>query len=133
MVAAAVLGIAATALFSLLSRSLSNLRTVEDLHHYQLAGQEMMNRVLLTPSFPPGGKTEGRLQTVPGRYSITVTPWIPENLDDKPSEAVMKVAVEILWAGRSGERSLKLEGVKAGPVSYEGYDFAEAIEAALPE
>ena len=49
MVAAAVLGIAATALFSLLSRSLSNIRTIEDLHHYQLAGEDVMNRVLLFP------------------------------------------------------------------------------------
>jgi len=37
LVAAAVLGITATALFGLLSQSSFNLRKIEDLHRYELA------------------------------------------------------------------------------------------------
>ena len=133
MVAAAVLGIAATALFSLLSRSLSNLRTIEDLHHYQLAGEDVMNRVLLQSSLPAGGRTEGELKSLGAHYAVTLTPWIPDNLDSKPSEGAMKVDVEVLWAGRSGPRSLKLETVKAGPLSYNNSDFQKSIEDALPQ
>ena len=133
MVAAAVIGIAATGLFALLSRSLSNLRKIEDLHHYQLAGEEMMNRVLLLSSFPPGGRIEGNLQRLGARWVVTLTPWIPDKLENNIPEAVMKVDVEILWPGRSGERSLKLETVKATTLTYSNYDFQHAIEAALPE
>ena len=45
LVAASVLAIVATALFGLLSRSLSNLRKVEELHQYELATQDVMNRI----------------------------------------------------------------------------------------
>ena len=133
MVAAAVLGIAATALFSLLSRSLSNIRTIEDLHHYQLAGQDVMNRVLLLSSLPPGGTFEGMLQPADTRWAVTVHPWIPENFEQKPEAAVVKIDVEVFWQGRAGERSVKLETVRSTTVSYSDYDFAAAIQNALPQ
>ena len=133
MVAAAVLGIAVTALFSLLSRSLSNLNTIEDRRHYELAGSEVMNRVLLLSVLPPEGKFEGTLVPANTRWAVTLTPWIPANLDNKPPVAVMKVDVEVFWQGRAGQRSLKLETVKAASLSYSDYDFQEAIQSALPE
>ena len=133
MVAAAVLGIAATALFSLLSRSLSNIRTIEDLHHYQLAGEDVMNRVLLLSALPPGGKIEGDVKNVKAHWVVTLSPWIPEKLENNTPEAVMKVNVEILWAGRSGQRSIKLEAVKATALSYKNDDFQKAIVDALPD
>lgn len=132
MVAAAVLGMAATALFALFSRSLTNLRAVKDLHHYQLAGEEIMNRVLLLGSLPPGGNVQGRIEKLGARWVVEVTPWIPKSLDGNPREAVMKIDVQILWPGRSGERSLKLETIKATTVSYGHDDFQNAIENALP-
>jgi len=138
MVAAAVLGIAATALFSLLSRSLWNLRKVQDVHHYQLAAQEMMNRVSLLTNLPPGGRVEGPVKNADGserqnvRWVVTVSPWIPEKLDNNPPEAVMKVDVEVVWPGQFGQRSLKLETVKATALSYNNYDFQTAIESVLP-
>ena len=49
LVAAAILGITATALFGLFSKSLFNLRKVEDLHRYELAAQDVMNRVRQIP------------------------------------------------------------------------------------
>lgn len=132
MVAAAVLGIAVTALFSLFSSSLSNLRKIEDLHHYQLAGEEMMNRVLLLASLPPGGKIEGTLKKTNARWIVTISPWIPQKLVSNIPEAVMKIDVEILWPGLAGQRSVKLETVKATTLSYSNNDFQKAIENALP-
>jgi len=134
MVAAAVLGIAATALFSLLSRSLFNMRRLEDVRHYELAGEEIMNRVLLLSSLPPRGRIEGELKNRIGRWAVTVTPWIPDKLvDNSVPEAVMKINVEILWPGRSGERTIKLESLKAATLEYNNYDFKKAIENALPD
>lgn len=134
MVAAAVLSIAATALFSLLSNSLSNLRKIEDVHHYQLAGEDIMNRVLLLSSLPSGGTIEGKLVPLNARWVVTVTPWIPSNLEGHPADAVMKVNVEVFWPGRAGERSVKLESIKATNVSYVATDnYQQAIENALPD
>ena len=132
MVAAAVLGMAATALLGLFSRSLSNLRAITDLHKYHLAGEDIMNRVLLQSSLPPEGKIEGRIERLGARWAVTVAPWIPQNLDSRPREAVMKVDVEIKWPGRSSERSVKLETIKAAVISYSNDDFQHAIETALP-
>ena len=132
MVAAAVLGIAATALFGLFSRSLTNLRTIHDVHKYQLAGEEIMNRVLLQSSFPPGGNVEGRIDRLGARWIVSIAPWIPRNLDSHPREAVMKVDVQVLWQGRSSERSVKLEAIKGTVVSYSGDGFEHAIDTALP-
>jgi general secretion pathway protein I len=134
MVAAAVLGIAATALFSLLSRSLSNIRTIEDLHHYQLAGEDIMNRVLLLSALPPGGQIEGDVKNVRAHWIVTISPWIPQKLENNTPEAVMKVNVQILWPGRSGQqRSIQLETVKAAALSYKHEDFQKVIENALPD
>lgn len=132
MVAAAVLGMAATALFALFSRSLTNLRSINDLHQYQLAGEEIMNRVLLQDSLPREAKVEGRIDRLRARWIVNVTPWIPENLDSRPREAVMKIDVQVVWPGRSSERSLKLETVKGATISYLNDDFQRAIETALP-
>jgi prepilin-type N-terminal cleavage/methylation domain-containing protein len=132
MVAAAVLGLAATALFGLFSRSLTNLRTINDLHKYQLAGEEIMNRVLLQSTLPSDGAVEGRIDRLNARWVVSVTPWIPQNLDSRPREAVMKIDVQILWRGRSSERSVKLETVKGAVIEYSNYDFQNAIETALP-
>jgi general secretion pathway protein I len=132
VVASAVFGIAATAIFSLLSSSLSNIKRVQDIHRFQLAGQEMMNRVLLLESLPPGDKIEGKLKQLDGRWVVTISPWIPKTLENNTPEAVMKIDVEILWNGRAGERSVRLETVKASALSYNNSDFQKAIESALP-
>lgn len=132
MVAAAVIGIAATALFSLFSNSLSNLKKIEDVHHYQLAGEDLMNRVLLLSSLPGGATIEGKVAPLNARWVVTVTPWIPSSLDGHPADAVMKIDVEVFWPGRSSERSVKLEAIKATNVSYGGTDYQQAIENALP-
>jgi len=132
VIATAILGIAATALFSLISRSLSNVRKVEDLHHYQLAGEELMNRVLMLSSLPPGGKIQGDLPQINARWIVELTPWIPGKLENNPPEAVMKVDVHVVWAGRSGQREIQLETVKAATLSYSNNDFKKAIENALP-
>jgi general secretion pathway protein I len=133
MVAAAVLGIAATALFSLLSRSLSNIRTIEDTHHFQLAGEEILNRVLLLPSFPPGGTLDGELSPLGAHWAVTFTPWIPQKVEDTTTAAVMKIDVEIRWQGRAGDRHINLEAVKSAELSRSNsVVFQKAIENALP-
>ena len=129
MVAAAVFGLASTALFGLLSKSLSNLRKVEDLHHYQLAGDEVMNRVLLLPVLPPDGTAEGPIEKLSARWRVTIAPWYPAKLDDHPGEAVMKVNVEVRWPGQSGDRRVQLEAIKGIAVTYaSGYNLQKAIE-----
>lgn len=132
MVAAAVLGIAATALMGLFSRSLTNLRTIGGLHQYQLACEDIMDRVLLQNTLPAEGKVEGRIDRLRARWIVEIEPWIPQNLDGRPREAVMKIDVQVVWPGRSGERSVKLETIKAAVISYSNDDFQNAIETALP-
>ena len=133
MVAAAVLGITATALFGLFSSSLVNLRKIEDLHRYHLAGEEIMNRVMLLSTLPAEGQVGGNIERLGARWLVKVTPWIPETLEGNPPDAVMKVDIEILWPGRSGEQSVKLETVRPAQVSYSNYDFETAIESVFPE
>lgn len=131
MVAAAILGMAATALFGLFSRSLFNLKTIQDVHRYQLAGEEIMNRVLLLPNLQ-AGRFEGNIDRLGARWVVNVTPWIPNDLQANSREAVMKIDLEILWSGRSGERSLKLETVKATALNNSNFDFQRAVETILP-
>jgi len=133
IVAAAVFGIAATALFALLSKSISNLKKIDDIRHYQLAGEDIMSRVLLLSKLPPGGTIEGRLERLPGQWSVDITPWIPKRLEADTPEAVMKIDVHVRWNGRAGERHIDLEAVKAAALSYANDDFRQAIENALPE
>src|SRR5712691_13493706 len=90
LVAAAVLGIAATALFALLSKSLFNLRKVEDLHRYELAAQDVMNRVLLLPSLSAPAVAEGAVDNLGARWTVRITPWAPATLEKKPAQAVVK-------------------------------------------
>ena len=132
MVAAAVLGITATALFGLFSTSLSNLRKIEDLHRYHLAGEAIMNRVMLLSTLPGTGDAEGRLEELNARWTAKVTPWLPETLESKPAEAVLKVDVEVLWLSRSGERSIRLETVRPAQVDYSNGDLTRALASVFP-
>ncbi len=133
IVAAAIFGIATTSLFALLSRSLANLKKIEDVRHYQLAGEDLMNRTLLLSKLPPGAVIDGELTAPPAHWTVNITPWIPSKLERNTPEAVMKIDVEVRWQGRSGERKIKLEALKATALSYENDDFKQAIEDALPE
>jgi general secretion pathway protein I len=133
IVAAAIFGLATTSLFALLSRSLANLKKIEDVRHYQLAGEDLMNRTLLLSKLPPGGVIEGDLKRPPARWTVRITPWIPNKLEGNPLDAVMKIDVEVRWQGRSSERNIKLEALKAVALSYANDDFKQAIENALPE
>jgi prepilin-type N-terminal cleavage/methylation domain-containing protein len=132
MVAAAVLGITATALFGLFSTSISNLRRVEDLHRYHLAGEAMMNRVMLLSTLPGTGEAEGRFDELNARWVVRIAPWLPETLEGKPADAVLKVDVEILWPGRAGERSIRLESIKPAQVDYSNIDFGGALARVFP-
>jgi prepilin-type N-terminal cleavage/methylation domain-containing protein len=133
VIAAAIFGVAAASLFALLSRSLANLKKIEDVHHYQLAGEDIMNRALLLSSLPAGGSIEGNLKNPPAKWVVTVTPWIPAKLGPKEPSAIMKIDVEVRWQGRTGERNVKLESLKAANLSYGNDDFRSAIENAFPE
>jgi prepilin-type N-terminal cleavage/methylation domain-containing protein len=133
IVAAAIFGIAAGSLFALLSRSLANIRKIEDVHHYQLASEDVMNRALALRTLPANVPIEGALKNPPGRWIVRVSPWSPSKFDSHPSEAIVKIDVEVRWQGRSGERSVKLEALKAVNLSYGKDDFAEAIAHVLPE
>lgn len=134
MVAVAVIGLAATALFSLLSTSLFNLRRLEDLHRLQLAGENIMNRVLLLPTLPAPASAQGNVDgsASGAKWAVKVTPWIPENLQGNPANAILKVDVEIQWQGRSGPQTMKLETVKPSTIAYNGYDLNAAIAKILP-
>ena len=133
VVAAAIFGMAGTALFGLLSRSVVNLGKMEELHRYQLASEEMMNRVLLLPRLPAGGRAEGEVEGLKdARWTVKVQPWIPESLESQPSEAIVKIDVEVFWPGRSGRRNVRLETVKPVFLSYGVTDFDREIAEVFP-
>src|SRR2546430_9160129 len=83
LVAASVLGIVATALFGLLSTSLSNLHKVEELHHYELAAQDVMNRVLFLPTIPVPATVSGHVENSNARWALTVDLSTPATLENK--------------------------------------------------
>ena len=132
VVAAAIFGMAATVLFGLFSRSLFNLRKIEDLHRYQLAGEEVMNRVMTLKTLPADGHAQGNVEDLDAAWSVSVQPWIPETLESKPSEAVVKIDVDVTWPGRSSQRTVHLETVKPVLLSYEMRNFEQAIAQAFP-
>ena len=103
--------------------------------YYRFSLPEAEWRALIgqAASLPPGGKIEGDLQRLGARWEVTVTPWIPAKLQDNLPEAVMKIDVQILWPGRAGERSLRLETVKGATIAYNNFDFQKAIENENPE
>ena len=132
VVAVAILGLTSSALFGLFSTSVDNLRRIEDLHRYQLGAQEVMNRVLLLPVLPVNGRASGSLPTVEGSWTVAVEPWIPDNFDGRPEEAIVKIRVEVEFPGRSQRRSIRLETVKPSRLSYETPDFTQAIDDVFP-
>src|SRR5688572_13463658 len=133
LVAAAILGMTATALFGLFSKSLFNLRRVEDLHRYELAAHNLMNRVLLMPSLPGEGQATGVLDIGEGQWTVNVHPWAPSDLESKPAEGILRVDVAVTWPGRASQRSIEIEALKPAKIIYtENYDLLEAIEDALP-
>jgi general secretion pathway protein I len=131
LVAAAVLGITASALFGLLSKSLFNLRKVEDLHRYELVAEDVMNRVLLLPTLAPGS-AEGPADNLGAQWTVNISPWAPPNLEGKPAQAVLRIDVAVSWPGRSSRQSIKAESLKAANVTYSNYDLQQAIEIAYP-
>src|ERR1051326_1703009 len=113
LVAASVLGIVATALFGLLSTSLSNLHKVEELHQYELAAQDVMNRVLFLPALPVPAKAEGYLNNNSGgHWTVDITPWAPASIEKVTGPVVVKVHVLMSWPGRSSNRNFELETLK---------------------
>ena len=128
LVAAAVLSMAATALFGLFSRSLFNLRRVEDVHRYELAAQNVMNQVLLLSSLPVQAQAEGTLDDIGGRWKINVVPWASIDPKQKPAEAIFKVQVAVTWPGRSSQRTIEIETLKPAKVIYSNYDLQSAVQ-----
>jgi prepilin-type N-terminal cleavage/methylation domain-containing protein len=133
VVALLVLSLAATALFGLLSKSIFNLGKIEDVHRYQLAGEDVMKRVLFLSKLPASGHAEGDISELSAHWIVNVAPYAPKVLDEsKPAEALMKVDVEMIYPGRSGDRRLRFETVKPSVVEYNDYDFPNALETAFP-
>ena len=132
LVAAAVLGIAASALFGLFSKSLFNLGKIEQLHRYELRAQDVMNRVLALSSLPAPAQAEGALDDIGARWTVKVEPWTLLGLDDKPEEAVLKIDVVVTWPGRSSQPSIEIEALKVAKVTYSDYDLQAAVENVFP-
>jgi len=130
LVAASVLAIVATALFGLLSRSLSNLRKVEELHQYELATQDVMNRILSLPALPASATAQGSLNAAGGRWTVTIDPWAPPTLEKMPEQAVVRVHVVVTWPGQSSQRSVDVESLKVAKI--QNYDLQSTIETTYP-
>jgi general secretion pathway protein I len=134
LVAAAVLGITASALFGLFSKSLFNIGRVEDLHRYELAAENLMNEVLLFTTLPAGGEAGGVLDDSGARWNVTVQPWAPADLESKPAEGILRVVVLVTWPGRSIPRRIQIEALKPAQITYlSSYDFRAVIEDSLPK
>ena len=132
VVAVSILGITSSAFFGLFSTSIQNLRRVEDLHHYQLGAEEVMNRVLLLPELPAGGRATGELTKIEAEWLVRVEPWIPGQFEQRPEEAVVHVIVEVFFKGRSERKTIRLETGKPSKLSYDNLDFSRAIDALFP-
>jgi general secretion pathway protein I len=132
LVAVSVIGLASVALFSLFSTSLLNLRKLQDLHHYQLACEDLMNRVQLLQKLPARGNATGRLSDLGADWNVTVAPWYPASLDSTPDQAIMKVDVNMIWRTRAGQRSFHIESLKPATIVYNSYDLSQAIDHAAP-
>ena len=133
VVAVAILGLSSSALFGLFSTSVDNLRRIEELHRYQLAADEVMNRVLLLPVLPASGQAVGRKSQIDADWRVRVAPWIPESVDGRPEQAIVKIVAEIEFDGRSGRRNIRLETVKPSALTYAPQDFQRAIDNVFPE
>ena len=124
VVASAVFAMVATALFGLFSKSLFNLRKIEDVHQYQLAGEEVLNRVMMLPNLPVDARAEGGVEGLDARWVVTVRPW---------NSTISHIGVEVVWPGRSGPRSISLETIRpVPPPADKNYDLAQAIENIVP-
>ena len=133
IVAVAILGIAGSALFSLFGRSIDNIRRMEELHSYQLAGEEVMNRVLLLGRVPADGEARGRFDRTGADWTVRILPWVPETFEGRPDQAIIRIEVEVAWDGRAGRRNLTLETVRPSLLSYDEVDeFGPAIDAVFP-
>ncbi len=132
VVSMAILGLAGSALFSLFGRSIDNIRRMEDLHSYQLAGEEVMSRVFLLGRLPADGEAQGRFDQIDADWTVRVLPWIPETLEGRPDQAIVRIEVEIEWDGRSGRRNLLLETMRPSLLSYDDGEFRDAIESVFP-
>jgi prepilin-type N-terminal cleavage/methylation domain-containing protein len=132
IVAVAILGLTGSALFSLFGRSIDNIRRMEELHSYQLAGEEVMNRVLLLGRVPAAGEVRGRLDQIDADWTVRIVPWIPDTLEGRPDQAIVRIEVEIAWDGRSGRRNLLLETIRPSLLSYDDLEFRQAIDDVFP-
>jgi prepilin-type N-terminal cleavage/methylation domain-containing protein len=132
LVAASVLGIAASALFGLLSKSLFNLRKVEDLHRYELVAEDVMNRMLMSSTLSAPASAEGPVDNLGARWNVRISPWAPPNLQGNPDEAVFRIDVRVSWQGRSSRPSINIEALKVAKVDYSNYDLLRVIELAYP-
>lgn len=135
LVAASVLSIVATALFGLLSTSLSNLHKVEEIHQYELAAQDVMNRVLFLDPVPVPAMAQGSVANSDARWTVNIDPWAPatldQKLDTKQDQVVVKVRVLVTWPGRTSDRTIELESLKVAKT--ESYDLQNSIQAAYPQ
>jgi prepilin-type N-terminal cleavage/methylation domain-containing protein len=131
LVAASVLAIMATALFGLLSTSLSNLRKVEDLHRYEMAAQDVMNRVLSLSDVPVPAMAEGAVENSNAHWVVSIDPWAPSSVDKETRQAIVKVRVVVTWPGRSTDRNIELESLKTTKMV--SYDLQNSIQAAFPQ
>ena|ERR1051326_7203815 len=131
LVAASVLAIMATALFGLLSSSLSNLHKIEDLHRYELAAQDVMNRVLSLPDVPVPAMAQGTIENSSAQWTVSVDPWAPPTVDKETRQAIVKVRVVVTWPGRSADRNIQLESLKTTKLV--SYDLQNSIQTAFPQ
>jgi prepilin-type N-terminal cleavage/methylation domain-containing protein len=131
LVAVSVIGITATALFGLLSTSLSNLRKVEDLHRYELAAQDVMDRILSLPDVPVPAMAEGTVENSNAQWAASIDPWAPPNVDKDTRQAIVKVHVVVTWPGQSQGRSIELESLKTTKIVF--YDLQNSIQTAFPQ
>jgi hypothetical protein len=62
-----------------------------------------------------------------------VHPWAPADLQSKPDQGILRVAVAVTWPGRSVLRRVELEALKPAQITYSNnYDFQAAIESVFP-
>src|SRR5262249_41255395 len=105
----------------------------QDLHRYQIASEDVMNRIQILQKLPAQGSAAGRLANLGADWTVSVSPWYPANLNAKPDQAIMRIDVNVTWSTRAGQRSFHIESLKPASIVYSNYDFNRAIESAVPQ
>jgi prepilin-type N-terminal cleavage/methylation domain-containing protein len=111
LVAMAILGIAFSTLFSLMSGSLRNIDRIQEHDKIVRWGQMKLNEIVLQTNAGASPQLSGFFDDK-YRWQTTLEPVAAlESPVGKPGYSLVRLRLAVIWDGRSGENQFKLETV----------------------